>query len=161
MLFQEYPSTTWHQGQVCFSHGQGGMTFQTSRAQVQRNWEGVRGRISAPIYNRKQGITLVWLSDLKLFLFRSVFTIQWCWNRGRGPGGPLAPPVFCRSVNPIWTGEGRLSPPITTAPPMFFTFRHHCNLSSCFFTSLIGQKYRNIFVRFLVQIKPSKSHSDL
>ena len=33
-----------------------------------------------------------------------------------GPGGPLAPPIFGRSVNPIWTGEGRLSPPITTGP---------------------------------------------
>ena len=34
-----------------------------------------------------------------------------------GPGGPLAPPIFGRSVNPIWTGEDRLSPPITTGPP--------------------------------------------
>ena len=49
------------------------------------------------------------------------------------PGGQRGatvppPPIFCRSVNPIRTGEGRLSPPITTAPrpPMFFTFRHHC-----------------------------------
>ena len=33
-----------------------------------------------------------------------------------GPGGPLAPPIFGRSVNPIRTGEGRLSPPITTGP---------------------------------------------
>ena len=32
------------------------------------------------------------------------------------PGGPLAPPIFDRSVNPIRTGEGRLSPPITTGP---------------------------------------------
>ena len=32
------------------------------------------------------------------------------------PGGPLAPPIFGRSVNPIRTGEGRLSPPITTGP---------------------------------------------
>ena len=42
-----------------------------------------------------------------------------------GPGGPLAPPIFGRSVNPIPTGEGRLSPPTLVAPPMFFTFRHH------------------------------------
>ena len=33
-----------------------------------------------------------------------------------GPGGPLAPPIFGTSVNPIRTGEGRLSPPITTGP---------------------------------------------
>ena len=34
-----------------------------------------------------------------------------------GPGGPLAPHIFGRSVNPIPTGEDRLYPPITTAPP--------------------------------------------
>ena len=33
----------------------------------------------------------------------------------RGPGGPLAILIFGRSVNPIPTGEDRLSPPITTA----------------------------------------------
>ena len=40
--------------------------------------------------------------------------LQWCWNRGAG--GQLSPPrpIFGRSVNPIPTGEGRLSPPITT-----------------------------------------------
>ena len=37
-----------------------------------------------------------------------------------GAGGPLASPIFCRSVNPIRTGEGRLSPPITIAPPHVF-----------------------------------------
>ena len=38
-----------------------------------------------------------------------------------GPGGPLAPPpIFFRSVNPITTGEGRLSPPITTGTPNVF-----------------------------------------
>ena len=36
------------------------------------------------------------------------------------PGGPLAPPIFGRSVNPIRTGEGRLSPPITTGPLNIF-----------------------------------------
>ena len=37
-----------------------------------------------------------------------------------GPGGPLAPSILCRSFNPIWTGEGRLSPPITTGTPNVF-----------------------------------------
>ena len=37
-----------------------------------------------------------------------------------GPGGPLAPPIFGRSVNPIPTGEGRLSPPITIGTPNVF-----------------------------------------
>ena len=41
------------------------------------------------------------------------------------------PPIFGGSVNPISTGEGRLSPPITTGTPnVFFRFRHHrtCNI---------------------------------
>ena len=37
----------------------------------------------------------------------------------RGPGG-LGPPIFDRSVNPIPTGEGRLSPPNTTGTPNVF-----------------------------------------
>ena len=36
-------------------------------------------------------------------------------------GGALAPPIFDRSVNPISTGEGRLSPPITTGNPQCFS----------------------------------------
>ena len=38
-----------------------------------------------------------------------------------GPGGPLAPPIFGRSVNPIPTGEGRLSLTITTGTPQCFS----------------------------------------
>ena len=37
-----------------------------------------------------------------------------------GARGATAPPIFGRSVNPIWTGEGRLSPPVTTGPPNVF-----------------------------------------
>ena len=40
-----------------------------------------------------------------------------------GPEGPLLrppPPIFGRSVNPITTGEGRLSPPITSGTPNVF-----------------------------------------
>ena len=36
------------------------------------------------------------------------------------PGGPLAPTIFGRSVNPIPTKEGRLPPPITTGTPNVF-----------------------------------------
>ena len=36
------------------------------------------------------------------------------------PGGPLASPIFGGSVNPIPTGEDRLSPPITTGPSKVF-----------------------------------------
>ena len=37
-----------------------------------------------------------------------------------GPGGPLAPPIFGRSVNPIQTGGGQIMPTITTGPPKVF-----------------------------------------
>ena len=37
-----------------------------------------------------------------------------------GLGGPLALPIFGRSVNPSPAGEGRLSPPITTGTPNVF-----------------------------------------
>ena len=40
-------------------------------------------------------------------------------DRG-GPGGPLAPPIFGRSVNPIPTGGGQIMPTITTGPPKVF-----------------------------------------
>ena len=66
---------------------------------------------------------LFWLI---VFLFAKYHPVSVVPEPG-GPGGPLAPPppLFCRTVNPIRNGEGRLSPPITTGPPMFFTFRHH------------------------------------
>ena len=34
--------------------------------------------------------------------------------------GTGSPPIFGRSINPIPTGEGRLSPPITTGTPNVF-----------------------------------------
>ena len=37
-----------------------------------------------------------------------------------GPGGPLALPIFGRSVNPIPTGDGQIMPTITTGPPKVF-----------------------------------------
>ena len=36
-----------------------------------------------------------------------------------GAGGACAPPLFDRSVNPISTRGGTLSPPSTTCPPAF------------------------------------------
>ena len=36
-------------------------------------------------------------------------------------GGATGLRIFGRSVNPIPTVEGRLSPPITTAPPPYFS----------------------------------------
>ena len=57
---------------------------------------------------------------------------------GGGPGGPLAPPIFGRSVNPIPTGEGRSSPPIATGTPNVF------HLPALLSVDLFGQGY-NIF----------------
>ena len=49
-----------------------------------------------------------------------------------GARGPLASPIFGGSVNPIPTGEGRLSPPITTGTPNVF----HLPASLCITTAL-------------------------
>ena len=60
--------------------------------------------------------------DLYRFMLaklRIVFTISVMPEPG-GPGGPMAPPIFGRSVNPIPTGKDRLSPPITTGTPNVF-----------------------------------------
>ena len=45
--------------------------------------------------------------------------VQWCRNWG-GARGATGPPIFVRPVKPIRTGEGRLSPPITTGTPKVF-----------------------------------------
>ena len=60
-------------------------------------------------------------------IFPDTTTQQWCRNWG-GQGGHWLPPIFGRWVNPMSTGEGRLSSPIATGPPTFFTFRHHCSV---------------------------------
>ena len=44
-----------------------------------------------------------------------------CSDAGtRGARGATGSPIFVRLVNPIGTGEGRLSPPITTGTPKVF-----------------------------------------
>ena len=48
---------------------------------------------------------------------------QKCSDAGTGrggAGGPLALPIFGRSVNPIPTGVGQIMPTITTGPPKVF-----------------------------------------
>ena len=37
-----------------------------------------------------------------------------------GPGGPVAPPIFGRPVNPIPTMGGRFCPPFTSGTPNIF-----------------------------------------
>ena len=55
------------------------------------------------------------------FLFGIPFIICTVVPEPGGPGGATGPPpIFCRSVNPTETGEGRFSPPITTGPPNVF-----------------------------------------
>ena len=69
--------------------------------------------------------------NTKLTTIYEMDLVQWdLWNFGKdyyirqdsdaGTGGPLAPPIFGKSVNPIPTGQGRLSPPITTGTPNLF-----------------------------------------
>ena len=48
--------------------------------------------------------------------------------RGGGALGPVAPSIFGRSINPIFQpGEADSDHPLLLTPPIFFTFRHHCN----------------------------------
>jgi hypothetical protein len=64
-----------------------------------------------------------------------------------GPGGPLAPPIFVRSVNPIRTGEGRLLPPITTGTPKVFHLPAALLSTTCppgFFTLAACLRYGTI-----------------
>ena len=70
--------------------------------------------------SRYQVVSLELLIEMSRFLISRFFnTYQWCRNRG-GQGGHWPPPIFGRSVNPIPTGEGRLSPPITSGTPNVF-----------------------------------------
>ena len=53
-------------------------------------------------------------------IYWGVCTTSDAGTGGASAGGPLAPPIFGRSVKPIQTREGRLSPPITTGTPNVF-----------------------------------------
>ena len=58
--------------------------------------------------------------ESQYFLEEEKNNITNCVNqRCRNRGGHW-PPIFGTSVNPIPTGEGRLSPPITTGTPNVF-----------------------------------------
>ena len=69
-----------------------------------------------------------------------------------GPGGPLAspPPIFGRSVNPITTGEGRLSAPITTGTLNVF------HLPASLWPLLSWRKIQILSCFFLLKIKCQK-----
>ena len=62
-------------------------------------------------------IPLFFVMNRKQDFFYSIVAVM---PEPGGLGGPLAPLIFGRSVNPISTGEGRLSPPITTGTPNVF-----------------------------------------
>ena len=67
-----------------------------------------------------------------------------------GPGGPLALPIFGRSVNPIQTGKGRLSPPITTGPLNVF-HRPASLLNSCQYHLINHLAVHQVFSRIFWQ----------
>ena len=107
---------------------------------VQGRWN--LGRVGGTDFGRNGGITLSFkwpciticspspgFSDLHAALQA---------RRKRGDwGGALSPPVFGRSIHPISTRVGTLSPPITTSPPGFSdlaTALSH-RQTQCFFSS--------------------------
>ena len=45
---------------------------------------------------------------------------------GRGQGATAPPPIFGRSINPIPAMGADSAHPLLLAPPISFTFRHHC-----------------------------------
>ena len=55
-----------------------------------------------------------------LIIMTNLIIIKYSDAGTEGARGPMDPPIVGRSVNPIPTGEGRLSPPITTGPPNIF-----------------------------------------
>ena len=58
-----------------------------------------------------------------------LYTFQWCRNWGARGGGPLASPIFGKSVNPILIRGGQIIPTYyyyLPPPQFFFTFWHHC-----------------------------------
>ena len=79
-----------------------------------RGWDTI-------LYNScvKRRCSLDWHEVYLIKLWSVLLLSQWCRNWW-GQGGPLAPPIFGRSDIPIPTGEGRLSPPITTGTPNVF-----------------------------------------
>ena len=58
-----------------------------------------------------------------------------------GPGGPLAPKIFDRSVNPIPAREDRLSPPITTGTPNVFHLLASMSCNRDFLAFVNTKKY--------------------
>ena len=55
---------------------------------------------------------------------------------GGGAGGPLAPPIFDRSVNPIPTGEGQIIPTYYYWPPQCFS---PSGITELEFTNLLSE----------------------
>ena len=47
-----------------------------------------------------------------------------------GPGGPLAPQYLSDQLTLFEPGRANYPHLLLLAPPMFFTFRHHCDLSN-------------------------------
>ena len=78
-----------------------------------------------------------------------------------GPGGPLAPQYFADRLTLFEPGRAEYPHLLLLAPPMFFTFRHHCTVIPVLAVVLgYCQKFRdcqnhktsrNILVPLLVQ----------
>ena len=66
---------------------------------------------------------------------------------GGGRGATGLPPIFDRSVNPIPTGEGTLSPTITTGPPSVFHLPASLNYD---LTTFVLKNHRRLFEKYAV-----------
>ena len=86
-----------------------------------------------------------------------------------GPGGPLAPPIFGSSVNPIPTMGGRFCPPFTSGTPNVFHLP--ASLQRCFFFFLglqmwvdmkpyINLPYRYITIPYKLGISSQNNYID-
>ena len=80
-----------------------------------------KNRASQPMFTKLPNY-----SDNKCHVSQlSAAMMSWVWwcavvPEPRGPGGPLAPPIFGRSVNPIPTGGGQIIPTTYYWPPKVF-----------------------------------------
>ena len=92
--------------------------FVVNKKQIQTQW-------SFYIYAAYVGMPIT-------FLFVSTYDMQWC--RNWGAGGPLAPQYLADQLTQFQPGRADYPHLSLLAPPMFFTFRHHCHMInySCF-----------------------------
>ena len=74
------------------------------------------------------------------------------------PGGHCPSPIFGKSVNPILTTGADSANPLLLAPPIFFTFRHHCFLDCVLLYHINTLKSGTNFEDKIRILQPVKCH---